>query len=214
MNAVVYVIADEKSVDATESVETEQAPTPLLGAILDCAKIREVRHPGPETAPEPRYTPASKTAEFVRCRDVTCRFPGCDQPAPVCDIDHTAPYPVGPTHPSNLKCLCRFHHLLKTFWQGLGSWLDRQLPDGTIIWTSPTCHTYTTYPGSKHLFRNCANPRRPCGPAIHQLSSPPATGVMMPKRRHTRATNTARTIAAERKLNDAYVAERNKPPPF
>jgi hypothetical protein len=37
---------------------------------------------------------------------------------------------------------------------------------------------------------------------------------MMPKGRHTRATNTARTIAAERKLNDAYVAERNKPPPF
>jgi hypothetical protein len=49
------------------------------------------------------------------------------------------------------------------------------MPDGTIIWTSPTGHTYTTYPGSKHLFRNCANPRRPCGPAIHQLSSPLAT---------------------------------------
>ncbi|MFY9921825.1 MAG: hypothetical protein WAL26_26070 [Mycobacterium sp.] len=39
-------------------------------------------------------------------------------------------------------------------------------------------------------------------------------GVMMPKRRHTRADNTAKAIAAERKLNDALVAEHNKPPPF
>src|ERR1700741_2778261 len=34
-------------------------------------------------------------------------------------------------------------------------------------------------------------------------------GVMMPKRRHSRAANTAKAKAAERKLNDAYVAERN-----
>ena len=39
-------------------------------------------------------------------------------------------------------------------------------------------------------------------------------GAMMPKRRHTRAHNTPKAIAAERRLNDAYVAERNKPPPF
>jgi hypothetical protein len=44
-------------------------------------------------------------AEFVRCRDLTCRFPGCEQPAEFCDIDHTVPYQVGgPTHPSNLRC--------------------------------------------------------------------------------------------------------------
>ena len=40
----------------------------------------------------------------------------------------------------------------------------------------------------------------------------------MPKRRHTRAHNTAKAIAAERRLNDTYaaetIAERNKPPPF
>ncbi len=86
-------------------------PTALLGGILERARIREVRHPGNDTSPEPRYTPTQSTAEFVRCRDLTCRFPGCDKPAQVCDIDHTVAYPVGPTHPSNLKCLCRFHHL-------------------------------------------------------------------------------------------------------
>jgi len=37
---------------------------------------------------------------------------------------------------------------------------------------------------------------------------------MMPKRRHTRAANTAKAKAAERRLNDDLVAERNKPPPF
>ncbi len=37
---------------------------------------------------------------------------------------------------------------------------------------------------------------------------------MMPRRRHTRAHNTAQAKAAERRLNDHYVAERNKPPPF
>jgi hypothetical protein len=32
---------------------------------------------------------------------MTCRFPGCDRPAEHSDIDHTVPYPLGPTHPCN-----------------------------------------------------------------------------------------------------------------
>jgi len=43
------------------------------------------------------------------------------------------PYPVGPTHSSNLKCLCRFHHMLKTFWVGRNGWHEQQLPDGTSV---------------------------------------------------------------------------------
>ena len=39
-------------------------------------------------------------------------------------------------------------------------------------------------------------------------------GVMMPKRRRTRAHNTAKAIAPNGDYNDAHVAERNKPPPF
>ena len=66
---------------------------------------------------------------------MTCRYPGCDQPADLCDLDHTIAYPVGPTCAANLKCLCRKHHLLKTFWAGRNGWGDRQLPDGTVIWT-------------------------------------------------------------------------------
>jgi hypothetical protein len=34
------------------------------------------------------------------------------------DIDHTVAYPLGQTHPSNLKCLCRKHPVLTTVYTG------------------------------------------------------------------------------------------------
>jgi len=87
-------------------------PPPLLRDLAATAKLKPITLPPPIA--ESGYRPSSALAEFVRCRDLTCRFPGCDQPAAVCEIDHTIPYPVGPTHPSNLKLLCVFHHLIKT----------------------------------------------------------------------------------------------------
>jgi hypothetical protein len=45
---------------------------------------------------------------------------------------------------TNLKCLRTLHHLIKTFW----GWRDQQLPDGTVIWTAPTGHTYVTTPAA------------------------------------------------------------------
>ena len=120
-------------------------PAPLLAATLaQTAKIVPIVFPG-DSPPERRYIPSAVLATFVRCRDLTCRFPGCDAPADVCDVDHTIPYPVGPTQAGNLKCLCRKHHLLKTF----RGWRDRQLPDGTVVWTSPAGQSYTTHPGSR-----------------------------------------------------------------
>jgi len=77
-------------------------------------------HPG-MAAPEPRYVPSRQLADFVRCRDLTCRFPGCDEPAYRCDLDHTIPYPVG-RRALDMACLCRKHHLLKTFC----GWLARR----------------------------------------------------------------------------------------
>jgi hypothetical protein len=189
-------------------------PTPLLAATLERATVREVHHPG-QAPPEPRYTPSRSLADFVRCRDLTCRFPGCDKPADVCDLDHTVPYPIGCTHASNLKCLCRFHHLLKTFWCGRGGWRDRQQADGTVIWTSPTGHTYTTKPGSALLFPTLCLPTGDLWPPEHDpVVEPDGRAVMMPRRRRTRAENLARRIEAERRLNDDLVAERNRPPPF
>jgi hypothetical protein len=47
-----------------------------------------------------------------------CRWHGCDKPAEHCDVDHTVPYPLGPTHASDLKAYCRIHHLFKTLLGG------------------------------------------------------------------------------------------------
>ncbi|WP_263999744.1 HNH endonuclease signature motif containing protein [Mycobacterium yunnanensis] len=94
------------------------------------ATITRVVHPG-QAPPENRYRPSKKLADLIRCRDMTCRFPGCRVPASQTDVDHTIPWPHGPTAASNLKCVCRRHHLLKTFWGGENGWRDRQLDDGT-----------------------------------------------------------------------------------
>src|SRR5258708_4480854 len=100
--------------------------------------IRPLVQPG-DAPPEPRYVPSRQLADFVRCRDLSCRFPGCDEPADRCDLDHTIAYPVGPTQAANLKCLCRKHHLLKTFW----GWLARP---AAARWDGDLDH-----PGRAHL---------------------------------------------------------------
>ena len=52
-------------------------PAPLLAAkVAAGATIRMVIHPG-DAPPEPQYRPSTGLARFVRCRDITCRFPGC-----------------------------------------------------------------------------------------------------------------------------------------
>src|SRR5262249_54246368 len=156
----------------------------------------------------PRYRPSAGLQEFVRVRDLTCRFPGCDRPAEFCDIDHTVAYPVGVTHPSNLKCLCRKHHLLKTFWTGACGWADQQLADGMVIWTSPTGEIYTTHPGSR-LFWPAWSTFTGELPVSDQPAPPDAgvgeRGLMMPKRRISRAAQYAHRIKMERALNDAHI---------
>jgi hypothetical protein len=90
-------------------------PADLIAELAQSAKVRPLIHPN-DAALEPNYVPSQALTDFVRCRDLTCRFPGCDRPAVRCDVDHTIPHAHGgPTHASNLKCLCRLHHLIKTF---------------------------------------------------------------------------------------------------
>jgi hypothetical protein len=186
-------------------------PAPLLAELIrGGAKVTPVHHPGDAPA-ESGYRPSAALERFIRCRDLTCRFPGCDRPAEFCDLDHTVPYPLGLTHPSNLKCLCRKHHLLKTFWTG---WSDEQWPDGTILWTAPSGQTYTTRPGGRLLFPSLCLPTGEL-PTAPRVERPPCDrGLMMPRRRRTREQDRAYRIDAERALNTAHVAERNKPPPF
>ncbi|OBJ01791.1 hypothetical protein A5660_22965 [Mycobacterium alsense] len=172
-------------------------PPELVAELAKSAKLVPLFHPT-DAAPEKGYVPSRGLADFVRCRDLTCRAPGCDRPATRCEVDHTIPYSRGgATHPSNLKCLCKLHHLLKTFcW-----WRDQQLPDGTVIWTLPDGNTYVTTPGSALLFPSL------CAPTGQPPKAPPRTEpcpqrtAMMPRRRRTRAQERAYRVATERRHN-------------
>ncbi|WP_396902190.1 HNH endonuclease signature motif containing protein, partial [Mycolicibacterium sp.] len=207
-------------------------PVRLPGDTADAGPCGESKpgHSGdsPEAAgqadnAEPGYRPSAALSEFIRWRDLTCRFPGCDAPAERCDIDHTTPWPAGPTHPSNTKLYCRAHHLIKTFCPG---WSDRQYPDGTVQVTTPTGHTYTTEPHGGVLFDDLATPTGD----LHHPDPPPAPGpnrcAKMPKRSRSREQDRQDRITEERRLraefnNDlaherayqAWLAEEHGPPP-
>lgn len=143
-----------------------------------------------------RYQPSTALARAVRCRDLTCRFPGCHRRASHCDIDHTIPFnhanPAagGGTVLANLKCLCRQHHRLKTF----GGWRDVQLADGTVVWTSPSGRSYRTSPAGLDLF----DP--PLAPVCGTPSRPRARRVA---RRRARIANTRAHNRVQRPLNEA-----------
>ena len=189
-------------------------PAPLLAELIRTgAHVRYLSAPG--EAAQPRYRPSTALDEFVRIRDLTCRFPGCDRPAHYCDLDHTMPWPDGPTHPANLKPYCRIHHLIKTFWTGENGWTDRQLPDGTLLITTPAGLTYTTRPGSALLFPAWNTTTTPPPPTASGPTAPPNhRGLMMPRRKRTRTQQRTARIKAERALNDTHVTEHNIPPPF
>lgn len=108
---VIHLLAEAKTItgdDDTPALLPDYGaiPAETVHALAARATLRPVID-GRALGSEPHYRPSAALAEFVRCRDLTCRFPGCDRPAEVADIDHTVPYPLGPTHPSNLKLLCR-----------------------------------------------------------------------------------------------------------
>jgi hypothetical protein len=168
----------------------------LIAELAAGAQLVPLVHPL-DAAPEPGYVPSKRLADFVRCRDLTCRWPGCDHPAFDCDIDHTVPFAEGGrTHASNLKCYCRTHHLVKTFW----GWHDQQLPDGTVILSSPAGKSYVTTPGGALLFPSLG---RPTGdlPATEPVVHCEDRAAMMPRRRRTRHQDRARRVETERRRN-------------
>ena len=214
---VIHVLAEAATVSGTG---TASGYLPGYGAIpaesvrdlADRAKVRFLSRPE-ELGAEAGYRPSTALADFIRCRDLHCRFPGCDKPAEFCDIDHTIPWDRGgPTHPSNCALLCRAHHLLKTFWVGRKGWSERQFPDGTIRWTSPSGRTYTTTPGGALFFPQLAQPTAELTVTERHPVTASARGLMMPTRRRSRAAERAARIAWERGLNEARWAA--DPPPF
>jgi hypothetical protein len=98
-------------------------------------------------AAEPGYTPSRKLAHLVRARTVTCDAPGCAAQAVHADLDHTIPYPEGPTDQCNLSPKCRRHHRAK---QSPGWEVEQPAPD-VIRWTLPSGRTHTTRPTNYFL---------------------------------------------------------------
>ncbi|HTX95737.1 MAG TPA: HNH endonuclease signature motif containing protein [Mycobacterium sp.] len=215
----IHVIAEQGTLSGTgaapaSEISADGLITPeLIAELAKSAKLVPLVHPG-DAPPEPGYTPSKALADFVRARDLTCRWPGCDEPAVNCQIDHTIPYAGGgPTHAGNLKCYCPTHHLVKTFW----GWTEQQLADGTLILTSPGGQTYVTTPGSALLFPSLCR-------AVGGMAAPAADPspddycaertAMMPRRRRTRAQNRAYRVATERRQNrEARLAAQTGPAP-
>jgi hypothetical protein len=222
VQVVIHVLAEQATV-AGESATPGYLPG--FGAVAaetvrdlgTRARLRPLT-PAQEFTAEPQYRPSTALAEFIRARDLCCRFPGCEVPAEFCDLDHSVPWASGGlTHPSNIHLKCRPHHLLKTFWCGDNGWAEQQFPDGRIVFTSPSGRTYTTTPGGALFFPQLATPTETLPAetpttAVPPPDSTPGRTLMMPTRKHTRATERAARIDWERGLNEARWA--TDPPPF
>lgn len=204
---VINVIASE----CTLTGESDQPGYVEGFGVVDADQVRELAVDAswrmvdrPQVTPEEalRYHPSAAVERWVRFRDLTCRFPGCDRPAAHCDLDHTVPFnhddPAagGLTVPWNLACYCREHHRLKTFHGGPGGWRDEQLPDGTIVWTSPTGRTYRTTPGGADLFPEMCLPCEPPKPRLRNRS----------EERAARIAKSRKKLQAQRPVN----AERRR----
>ncbi|MGH3643326.1 MAG: HNH endonuclease signature motif containing protein [Mycobacterium sp.] len=211
---VIHVIAEQATVDGSGQAPAAMLgyegliPAELIAELAKAARLRPLIHPA-DAPPEVGYVPSRALADFIRCRDLTCRFPGCDRPASASDIDHTIPHGDGGcTQAGNLKCLCRLHHLAKTFW----GWSDRQLRDGTVIWTSPAGEQYVTTPGSALIFPDLCAPTALA--PVHEITTQRRgdRAAMMPRRARTRDQERAAAITAERRHNhERRTAPRKHP---
>jgi len=126
--------------------------TTTAGELLRLAKKGCADHPGgdcgcpvlgvpPDTD---AYAPTGRQETFVTTRDRTCRMPNCGQRVGWADLDHVIPHSCdGPTSCTNLCCLCRTDHRVKTFARGWRFVMD---PDGTLHVTTPSGVTRTTRP--------------------------------------------------------------------
>jgi Domain of unknown function (DUF222) len=118
----------------------------LVGAVKSFTRV--LTHPETGAAlsvGRRRYKVPKDLRTYLQIRDLTCRFPGCEQPAQLSDIDHTLDWQFGgETRATNLACLCPGHHTLK----GETAWTVTQDADnsGILTWTDPSGRSYRTFP--------------------------------------------------------------------
>ena len=170
---VIHVIAEQATLtgagDAPVMMPGYEGliPAEMIAQLARDARIRPLFHPG-AAAPENSYRPSRALAEFVRCRDVTCRFPGCDVPA------HRHRH--------------RSHHRLRAGWADVcvepqvpvpfsshaprrsGAGPTSSTPNGTIVWTSPAGQRIRDHPGQQRCPAGpvCADRRRRNHSSVHR----------------------------------------------
>ena len=121
-----------------------------------------------------RYKVPKALRRFLRLRDETCRFAGCNQPARTADLDHTHEWQdLGHTAHDNLAHLCPGCHALKSE----TGWTVKQEPGGILTWHSPTGRPFVTepatpiatpiaIPGASPSAGPAAGPPRPARPPL------------------------------------------------
>ncbi|WP_141233896.1 HNH endonuclease [Geodermatophilus saharensis] len=101
-------LADRPRLALTDAV------TGALLALTDLPALHRAASAGTDLrAPDasPGYRPGAALDRYVRARDRRCRFPGCRRPVPRHgELDHTTPWPAGPTTAANLAGYCTGHH--------------------------------------------------------------------------------------------------------
>jgi Domain of unknown function (DUF222) len=122
--------ADQQAAAAEFLRRLQVTPTPIAKDHCDHASYTDT------------YVVPRSLKHLIKARRATCVAPGCNRPAAGGDIDHTTPWPQGPTCQGNLGGLCRYHHRNK---QAPG-WKLEQTSPGVFKWTSPSGRTRTTRP--------------------------------------------------------------------
>ncbi|PRY70575.1 uncharacterized protein DUF222 [Glaciihabitans tibetensis] len=130
--------------------------------------IRVLTHPETGTVlsvGQTRYKVPASMRLWLRLRDQTCRYPGCNRSAKYCDLDHVLDWQYGGhTSTENLQHLCPAHHNVK----GYTSWTVRHLDNGILEWVSPAGRSHITEPAIPIGFASSSVPAAP------PPASPPA----------------------------------------
>ena len=118
--------------DVTDrTVRPVPSPAGVRAALLDLV-LDDATLTGIADQVEPGHDPSVSLREFVLLRDRGDDGPtGTRTPAVGCHLDHTVPYPHGPTAAWNLAVRGRRTHQLKHY-----GWIPLRTPT-TTIWTSP-----------------------------------------------------------------------------
>ena len=82
------ITAETARLVATDATWRRILTDPASGTVLDVGTTT--------------YRPPAPLDRHVKMRDGTCRGSGCNWPARLCELDHTVPFPEGPTAADNL----------------------------------------------------------------------------------------------------------------